>query len=118
MQGMGVYKYDCEPCRKSYVGETVRNFNIRHKEHMRAAETGKWNHFGLTQYMQNCNGPMNGPEILSNLSTKSKGALKYDLRVKEALYSRRFNCGPFKGLNEDMGSYVSTTQWQPIFNGI
>ena len=102
----------------SYVGETARNFNINHKEHMRAAETGEWNHSGLTQHMQNCNGPINSPEILSNSSTKSKGALKYDLRVKKALYIRRFNCGPFKGLNEDMGSYVSTTQWQPVFNGM
>ena len=68
--------------------------------------------------MQNCNGPIDGPLILSSSSSESKGALKYDLRVKEALFIRRYNCGPYKGMNEDMGSYVTTTQWAPVFNGM
>ena len=38
------------------------------------------------------------------------------LRVMEALHIRRLNCGPGKGMNEDMGSYVTTNQWQPILN--
>ena len=85
---------------------------------MKAAESGKWNHSGLTQHMQNCNGPIDGPQILSNVTSKTKNSLKYNLRVKEALYIRRFNCGPYKGMNLDMGSYISTTQWAPVFNGM
>ena len=114
----GVYKYDCTPCKKSYVGETSRSFKIRHGEHMKAAQTGKWSHSGLTQHMQHCEGPIEGPETLCTSSSKNKFALKHDLRVKEALFIRRFDCGPYKGMNEDMGSYVKTTQWAPVFNGM
>ena len=41
---------------------------------------------------------------------------KFDLRVREALYIRRYQCGPGKGMNQDYGSYVYTNQWQPVFN--
>ena len=27
----------------------------------------------------------------------------------------RDNCGPGSGLNEDMGAYVKTSQWDPVF---
>ena len=118
MQHKGIYSYKCQPCSKTYVGETARSFSIRHDEHMKAARAGKWSHSGLTQHMQHCDGPIKGPEILSNMSGKSKSSLKYDLRIKEALFIRQQNCGPNKGLNEDMGSYVTTTQWAPVFNGM
>ena len=48
--------------------------------------------------------------------TVTKTALKYDLRIREALHIRRYRTGPHLGLNEDMGSYVKTTQWAPVFN--
>ena len=51
LQSKGVYKYDCTPGKKSYVGETARSFKIQHDEHMKAAEMGKWSHSGLTQHM-------------------------------------------------------------------
>ena len=34
-----------------------------------------------------------------------------DLKVREALEIRRQNCWPGRGLNEDYGAYVNTTQW-------
>ena len=43
---------------------------------------------------------------------------KFDLRVKEVLFIRRYNCGPGNGKNEDLGSYVTTTQWEPVFHRI
>ena len=60
----GIYKYDCNKCNKSYIGETARNFEIRHNEHMKAADTNKWSHSGLTQHMEHCDGPYEGPQIL------------------------------------------------------
>ena len=115
MLSKGVYKYDCIPCRKSYIGETARSFKVRHNEHMKAAETGKWMHSGLTQHMEKCNGKIEGPHILHIANAKNKNALKNDIRVMEALYIRRFDCGPYRGMIEDMGSYVKTTQWDPVF---
>ena len=38
------------------------------------------------------------------------------LKVREALEIRRHNCGPGHGLNEDMGAYVKTSLWNPVFH--
>ena len=51
---------------------------------------------------------------LSN--NKNKKKLTYDLKVREALEIKRQNCGPGKGLNEDFGAYVKTSQWNPVFH--
>ena len=53
---------------------------------------------------------------IGNESDKNDKNPKYHLRIMEALYIRRFNSGPNSGMNEDMGSYVTTNQWQPVFN--
>ena len=45
---------------------------------------------------------------------KNKGQLSYNLKVREALEIRRNNCGPGRGLNEDMGAYVKTDLWDPV----
>ena len=104
------------PCRKSYVGETSWSLKLHHAEHMKAAEGGRGSHSGLTQHMEKCDGEIKGPEVLCTVNGKNtKNSLKYELRVKEALFIRRYECGPFKGMNEDNGSYVRTTQWDPVF---
>ena len=116
----GIYKFHC-PCRPSaiYVGETRRSISTRAAEHKRAVETQKWSHSGLSQHKQECNSPMNWtPEILSRPNTRKQTPqqLKHHLRVEEALWIRRLQCGPGKGLNEDYGSYVKTDAWQTVFN--
>mgnify|MGYP001794005425 CR=1 FL=1 len=118
MENKGVYKYDCIKCNKSYIGETACTFKIRHDDHMRAAANGNWSHSGLTEHMRDCSGQIDGPKILETISKKSKWGKKYDMRIKEALYIRRFNTGPWKGMNKDMGSYVTTSQWATVFNGM
>ena len=117
MEKSGIYKYQCPEHKVEYIGETKRSFKTRDKEHRKAAETGKWSHSGLTQHMRDCNATIPEPHILHNTNDKSKNP-KFDLRVREALYIRRYKCGPGKGMNEDLGSYVTTTQWEPVFNRI
>ena len=86
-----------------------------HKSDRKAAENQRWSHSGLTQHMENWKATIDGPEILHTSDNRLKNP-KYDLRVREALFIRRFNAGPEHGMNEDMGSYVTTNQWQPVFN--
>ena len=112
LDGRGVYKYTCPTHKTHYVGETKRSFKIRDLEHRKAAEAQRWSHSGLTQHMELCKAQIEGPEILF----KSESKNKFDLRIMEALHIRRLNCGPGKGMNEDKGSYVTTNQWQPVFN--
>ena len=115
MEGSGIYKYHCPSHKIDYVGETKRSFKIRDAEHRRAASNQKWTHSGLTQHMERCDSPIDGPKILYPMNGNDKNS-KYNLRIMESLFIRKFNCGPGKGMNEDFGSYVTTTQWQPIFN--
>ena len=102
-----------------YIGETRRSIEIRAAEHKRAAENGKWSHSGLTQHRENCNAEIDWtPEILSRPNIRDPVALKHHLRTEEALWIRRYQCGPGKGLNEDWGSYVKTDAWAPVFSSM
>ena len=115
LEKCGVYKYTCPEHKKDYVGETKRSFRIRDAEHRKAAEQQRWSHSGLTQHMETCKATIQGPEVLYTANGRNKNP-KFDLRVTEALHIRRLNSGPGKGMNEDWGSYVTTQQWQPVFN--
>ena len=115
MEKSGIYQYSCPTHKSHYIGETKRSFSIRDKEHKKAAEQHKWAHSGLTQHMEKCTSAIEGPKILHTADDRIKNP-KFDLRVREALYIRRYNCGPGRGMNEDYGSYVTTDQWQPVFN--
>ena len=115
MQKSGIYQYTCSQHKTHYIGETKRSFKIRDSEHRKAAEQQRWSHSGLTQHMETCKANIEGPTILHNSDDRMKNP-KYDLRVREALYIRRNNCGPGRGMNQDYGSYVTSNQWQPVFN--
>jgi hypothetical protein len=107
MERKGIYKFSC-PCSPSaiYVGETSRSFSTRAREHRKAAETGRWSHFGLTQHKEHCKQPVDweNPEILARMNFKDKNRLKFELRLSESLEIRCHGWGPNKGLNEDWGS--------------
>ena len=71
------------------------------------------------QHKQTCDVPMdwNNPEIISRAqSKKNKDSLKYDLRVQESLWIRRYDCGPGRGLNEDWGAHAKSQSWIPVFS--
>ena len=50
------------------------------------------------------------------MTNKNKKKLAYDLKIREALEIRRHNCRPGKDLNEDLGAYVKTSMWNPVFH--
>ena len=114
----GVYKLSC-PCEPSanYIGQTIRPIVTRGKEHQKAAAKGNWGHSGISQYKQFCNEQVNWePKVITTMSNKNKRKLTYDLKVREALEIRRHDCGSGRGLNEDLGAYVKTTMWNPVFH--
>ena len=70
----GVYKIHC-PCSPSaiYIGQTIRPINIRGKEHERAANTGNWNHSGISQHKQGCPELVNWElEVITTMTNKNK----------------------------------------------
>ena len=114
----GIYRKWCPTHDTSYIGETNRSIEIRDKEHEKAAEKGQWSHSGVTQHREHCDAIIEEAEVIETLQNKNKNKLKYDLRIKEALYIKKYNCGPGYGMNEDWGAYVKTTAWTPVFNRI
>ena len=114
----GVYELSC-PCSPSaiYVGQTIRPITTRGKEHAKAATNGNWHHSGICQHKESCSHPVNWePKVIATYTNKNKKKLTYDLKVREALEIRRRNCGPGHGLNEDLGAYVRTSMWNPVFH--
>ena len=115
----GIYQFQC-PCSEEaiYVGQTIRSITTRGKEHGTAAEKGNWHHSGLSQHKEHCKEEIDytKPKVITNKTNKNKKKLMYDLKVREALEIRARNCGPGNGLNEDLGAYVKTTMWNPVFH--
>ena len=114
----GVYRLQCSCSPNStYIGQTIRPISTRGKEHERAATKGNWHHSGITQHKELCDQSVDWkPSVIKNMTNKNKKKLTYDLKIREALEIRRHNCGPGHGLNEDMGAYVKTTMWNPVFH--
>ena len=90
----------------------------RGKEHGRASLKGNWSHSGISAHKEHCKTAVDWekPTVIVNKSNKNKKKLNFDLKVREALEIRRRGCGPGHGLNEDYGSYVKTTMWNPVFH--
>ena len=115
----GVYKYQC-PCSEKaiYVGQTARLCDLRWKEHKYAIEKKNWQHSGISQHYETCdkNFDTENASIITTVQSKSKCKTMYDLKVREALDIHRNKCGPGKGLNFDMGTYVKTDMWDPVLH--
>jgi hypothetical protein len=86
----------------------------------KATHNEQWHHSGITQHHQNCPHAFNKDnfEVVTTMQGKKKKRLAYDLKICEALEIRRNNCGPGKGLNEDMGANVKSDMWDPVLNNI
>ena len=54
--------------------------------------------------------------VIASMTNKNKRKLTYDLKVREALEIRLHHRGPGHGLNEDLGAYVKTNMWNPVFH--
>ena len=93
---------------------------MRWEEHGKAIQKENWPHSGISQHHQTCPeafDPANA-SVIKTMQGKNKKKLAYDLRIREALEIRHHQCGPGKGLNEDMGAYVKTDQWDPVLHAI
>ena len=88
------------------------------KERLKKAIGLTWAHLGISAHKEHCKEPVDweNPTVLATISGKNKKRVAYDAKVREALEIRRHTCGPGSGLNEDMGAYVKTSQWNPVFH--
>jgi hypothetical protein len=115
----GVYRIDC-PCSEKAIdiGQTGCSIKTRAAGHKKASEKLQWHHSGITKHKEACPHPVDwdNPTIITTMNNKNKNRLTYDLKVCEALKILCHNCGPGRGLIEDLGAYVRTNIWAPVFD--
>jgi hypothetical protein len=51
-ENRGIYKLTCKDCSQYYIGQTVRTFKIRYKEHIRDIRNNK-DKTGYSQHILN-----------------------------------------------------------------
>ena len=71
----GIYELQC-PCsdEAKYIGQTTRSITTCTKEHKKAAETGNWQHSGISAHKEHCHEPVDwdNPKVITNMSNKNK----------------------------------------------
>ena len=111
---LGVY-FIPTGCMKGYTGETKKQILTRNKEHEKAIFKNDCND-AIAEHHDKC-----GCNIdLSQIKTVAVEPLWYRRKVREALEIRRLQTGPNEqtGINRDLGDYVTTNAWKPLFTKI
>ena len=110
----GVYFIPTD-CQKGYTGETKKQVSTRNREHEKAIFKGDRNDAVADhQYVCGCK------VDVENTRTLAVEPLWYKRKVREALEIRRLKTGPNdeRGLNKDLGDYVTTDTWSSLFTRI
>ena len=103
-------------CNSAYTGETKKRIRTRNTEHQKAVFNGDSEADALAQHSENCNCEIRWEDV----KTLAVEPVWFRRKVREALEIRRLKTGPQepKGLNRDLGDYVTTNTWQTIFDKI
>lgn len=98
----GVYKLQCSQCEANYVGQTIRNLEIRMKEHINRPGNSQ---FGHHLKFNNHSMDNNGAKILHN---ESKGGKVMDLleELEIAKAQKTPKC---------CNTQISNTKFKPAF---
>ena len=103
-------------CQRGYTGETKKRIATRNGEHEKAIFNGDVKGDALADHINRC-----GCHVRwDNVRTLSIEPMWFRRKVREALEIRRLGTGPDKtrGLNRDYGDYVTTNEWQTVFDKI
>ena len=103
-------------CGKGYTGETKKQVRTRNVEHEKAVFKGDIKNDALAQHKDTCNCDINWRKT----QTIAVEPVWFRRKVREALEIRRLKTGPNedKGLNRDLGDYVTTNSWTSLFSKI
>ena len=109
----GVYKIDCE-CGKSYVGETKKRISSRLREHEKYTREKKWDQSAIAEHSRTCTKKVDWSKNTKTLHVESND---FQRKVREALEIQYYETAPKnEGLNQDIGQYVTTNFWKPMFS--
>ena len=110
----GVY-FIATDCHKAYTGETKKQVSTRNREHEKAIFKGDRND-AVAEHQNICGCKVD----TENTKTIAVEPMWYKRKVREALEIRRLKTGPNedRGLNRDLGDYVTTDSWSSLFTRI
>ena len=111
----GVY-FISTGCGKGYTGETKKQIKTRTIEHEKAVFKGDINGDATAEHSTACNCEINW----EHTKTLAVEPVWFKRKVREALEIRRLETGPSepKGLNRDLGDYVTTDTWSMLLKKI
>ena len=103
-------------CRSGYTGETKKQINSRNKEHEKAVFHGHTKNDAIAEHASSCNCEIDWKQT----KTLAVEPIYFKRKVREALEIRRLGTGPEenRGLNRDLGDYVTTSAWSTVLNKV
>ena len=111
----GVY-FTSTGCGKGYTGETKKQIKTRIIEHEKAVFKGDVAGDAFAEHKELCNCTINW----NDTKTLAIEPIWFKRKVRESLEIRRLKTGPNerKGLNRDLGDYVTTETWSSLLKKI
>ena len=111
----GVYFFPTS-CGSGYTGETKKQIRTRNQEHKEAVFKGNKSDDAIAEHANTCNCELDWDRI----KTIAVEPFWFRRKVREALEIRRLKTGPDqeRGLNRDLGDYVETHMWSPLYDKI
>ena len=102
-------------CASGYTGESKKQIRTRNLEHEKAVFKGDTKD-AIAEHKENCDCDIDWTAV----KTLAVEPMWFKRKVREALEIRRLKTGPNepKGLNRDLGDYVTTDSWSTLFNKI
>ena len=103
-------------CGSAYTGETKKQIRTRNTEHEEAVFKGNTNGDAIAEHSASCNCEINW----ENTKTVAVEPVWFKRKVREALEIRRLKTGPGepRGLNRDLGDYVTTNTWSTLLDKV
>ena len=103
-------------CGLGYTGETKKQIKTRNREHEEAVFKGNIEDDAIAEHANSCDCELDWDKT----KTIAVEPIWFRRKVREALEIRRLKTGPEqeKGLNRDLGDYVTTRTWSSLFEKI
>ena len=103
-------------CASGYTGESKKQVQTRNLEHEKAVFKGDTKNDAIAEHKEKCDCEIDWKAV----KTLAVEPLWFKRKVREALEIRRLKTGPNepKGLNRDLGDYVTTSTWSTLFDKI
>ena len=103
-------------CQSGYTGETKKQISSRNTEHEKAVFYGNTKDDAIAEHASSCDCEIDWEQT----RTLAVEPVWFKRKIREALEIRRLKTGPdeAKGLNRDLGDYVTTNTWSMLLNKV